>query len=220
MNCLLCQSRINVKQKFTNLLLLNSSEEIICENCHGQFQKIQNPHCPSCYKNMEIEECQDCLYWKSHGKEVNHEALYNYNAAMKEYFSKYKFQGDYLLGKVFAREVRKALTKYKDYSIVPVPLGKKRHSDRKFNQVTAILEAANINYQDILSKEDTEKQSSKSREERLDIKNPFSFKEGISMGDKVLIVDDIYTTGATLQIICQLFRESGIKNVRTFTIAR
>ena len=59
--------------------------------------------------------CQDCQFWCKKGVKVDHAALYSYNQAMKEYFSRYKFDGDYILRKVFSKILQKELKKYKDY---------------------------------------------------------------------------------------------------------
>ena len=71
---------------------------------------------------------------------------------MKEYFQRYKFQGDQLLACLFAEEMKAELKKYKGYTIVPIPLSDERKEKRGFNQVTAILEYAGIHYQDLLRK--------------------------------------------------------------------
>ena len=82
--------------------------------------------------------------WAKENHKVSHRALYTYNEAMKEYFSKYKFQGDAMLSNVFAKEVKQVLKNYKGYTIIPVPLSKERMKERQFNQITAILNAAKI----------------------------------------------------------------------------
>lgn len=47
-------------------------------------------------------KCQDCQLWCKEGVEVSHRAIFTYNQAMKDFFSRYKFDGDFLLRKVFA----------------------------------------------------------------------------------------------------------------------
>ncbi|WP_212768414.1 ComF family protein, partial [Larkinella sp. C7] len=69
---------------------------------------------------------------------------------MKQYFSSYKFQGDYLLRKIFSNEIKRALADYKSYTIVPIPLSEESLKKRKFNQVTGFLEDASISYQRLL----------------------------------------------------------------------
>ena len=84
---------------------------------------------------------------------------------MKDYFSKYKFQGDMVLSQVLAKPIKNHLKYYKDYTLVPVPLSPERLRDRQFNQVTAFLDSAGLSYQDILEKTDVQKQSDKNRHE-------------------------------------------------------
>ena len=139
---------------------------------------------------------------------------------MKNYFSKYKFQGDVALGAIFSRELKKKIKPYKNYSIVPVPLSKERMTERKFNQVTALLDASGIAYQEILSKKNITKQSDKNRKERLESQCPFHVKPDSNIPKNILIIDDIYTTGATLKGIYHLLYENGAQNVKSLTIAR
>ena len=60
----------------------------------------------------------------------------------------------------------------------------------------------------------------KTREERLSQDNAFCLKKGIDVPDKIIIVDDIYTTGSTLYHMVQLLEAIGIKEVLTFSLAR
>lgn len=139
---------------------------------------------------------------------------------MKEYFSRYKFMGDYCLRKIFQQDIKNNLKPFlkKGYTIVPVPLSEERLAERGFNQVEGLIEG--IPYRDIFEKRDIEKQSSKTREERLSQDNAFCLKEGINLPDKIIIVDDIYTTGSTLYQMVQLLEGIGIKEVLTFSLAR
>ena len=55
----------------------------------------------------------------------------------EEYFSRYKFMGDYCLRKIFQQEIKANLKPFlkKGYILVPVPLSEERLEDRGFNQV-------------------------------------------------------------------------------------
>ncbi|MEY8434335.1 phosphoribosyltransferase family protein [Streptococcus hyointestinalis] len=43
---------------------------------------------------------------------------------------------------------------------------------------------------------------------------------GVPLPDKIVVVDDIYTTGATLDDIVSLLKENGVKQIRTFSLVR
>lgn len=219
-HCLICSITLRDNLKFIDLLLLQRSYENICQECSATFIKISDTHCPTCYKEGVIESCIDCSYWKKQNKEVTHKSIFRYNQAMKDFFRRYKFQGDYLLRKVFAPVLKKELHNYKDYKVAVIPLSNKKFKKRGFNQVEGLLEAAKIPYQDLLNKKDSETQSSKNREGRLQNVENFTIKENSEIPSKILLIDDIYTTGATLQDAKRILLENGAKEIMTFSLAR
>lgn len=220
MTCLICAAELKKRPSFQELLTLAPSKTLVCSACSSTFEKIAEQHCPLCYRYGESEVCSDCLYWQKQGKSVNHQAIYCYNTAMKSYFSRYKFQGDYLLRKVFLNDLKLALKSYREYTLVPIPLSDKRKAERGFNQVTGLLDGTGLSYQELLIKREAKKQSDKSRAERLQSQNPFELRFDKALPDKILLIDDIYTTGMTLQLAAQLFHEKGVKEIKTFSLAR
>ena len=128
--CLLCTKELKTGEHFTDLIFMNQQEEWICKECKEDFEQIGEIHCPRCYKDKEEKVCKDCEYWIQKGNMVEHEALYRYNAAMKDYFKRYKFEGDRLLGMVFACDIKKALKKYKSYTIIPTPISHEKKQER------------------------------------------------------------------------------------------
>lgn len=147
-------------------------------------------------------------------------ALYSYNQAMKEYFSHYKFDGDYLLRKVFSEILQKELKKYKDYQIVIVPLSDERFTSRGFNQVEGLIKDTGLAYLDILVKKEVEASSSKNRSDRLLAEFPFLLKGGVKPPENILLFDDIYTTGTTLNRLKSMLLAAGCQNIKTFSLAR
>ncbi|WP_105117240.1 ComF family protein [Streptococcus suis] len=219
-NCLLCDQTMKTRQTFSELIFFGKSQSGVCNDCMATFEEIAEQHCSHCSKSGDEEICKDCYYWLSQGKSVSHTAIFQYNEAMADYFSRYKFQGDYILRKIFAEQVKKALEPYSDYTIVPIPLSQERLEERGFNQVTGILDAARIPYKELLGKRDSQKQSSKSREERIETEQSFYILNENGLPEKILLVDDIYTTGATIQLATRLFMKTSQKEIKTFSLAR
>ncbi|EHJ51562.1 ComF family protein [Streptococcus macacae] len=221
MICLICRTHFEEELRFTAILFLYKNREWICPQCQSAFVPISENHCLTCYKEGNERKCNDCCFWQTKGSFVCHEALYSYNSAMKHYFSLYKFQGDYLLRKVFSKEIKKALKRYSDFTLVPIPLSEASIKQRKFNQVNAFLDDTGINYSELLGKRDTIKQQSdKTRKERLQSQQAFYLKKQSPLPPKILLIDDIYTTGATIQLASAIFRENGVKNICSFSLAR
>ena len=96
--CLLCTKELKTGEHFTDLIFMNQQEEWICKECKEYFEQIGEIHCPRCFKDKEEKVCKDCEYWIQKGNMVEHEALYRYNAAMKDYFKRYKFEVFKILG--------------------------------------------------------------------------------------------------------------------------
>lgn len=220
MKCLLCDKDFKTEQTFTSLLSFKKEEELVCESCLLSFESIGDNHCPSCYKKDASMNCQDCQFWCKQGVKVEHVALFSYNNAMKEYFSRYKFDGDYLLRKVFSKILQKELKKYKGYQIVIVPLSEQRFKSRGFNQVEGLIKETGLSYLDILVKNEVQASSSKNRVDRLLTEFPFFLKDGVKFPKKILLFDDIYTTGTTLNRLKNMLLEAGCQNIKTFSLAR
>lgn len=219
-NCILCDQEMRRSSGFIPLLLFQKDQPSACESCLSQFEPVGEGVCLTCQKEGAGTECPDCAYWQSQGLEVAHSSLFRYNDAMAAYFSRFKFQGDYLLRMVFARELKKALGGQAAYTLVPIPLSQVGYEKRGFNQVTALLEAAGLPYQEILNKADRDKQSSKSRTERLESDQPFFIRPGQTVPENILLVDDVYTTGATIQHAKGILMKMGAKKIKTFSLAR
>ena len=220
MKCLLCGQTMKAILTFSSLLLLKNDDSCLCSDCDSTFERIGGECCPNCMKTGLSTKCQDCQFWCKEGVEVSHRAIFTYNQAMKDFFSRYKFDGDFLLRKVFASVLSSELRKYKEYQFVVIPLSKERYADRGFNQVEGLVEAAGFKYLDLLEKREERASSSKSRSERLATELPFFIRSGVSISKKILLIDDIYTTGTTINRVKKLLEESGAEDVKTFSLVR
>ena len=92
--------------------------------------------------------------------------------------------------------------------------------ERGFNQVEGLVEAAGFSFQDLLGKREETASSSKNRSERLATEIPFFIKTEDPLPKKILVIDDIYTTGATVNRVKRLFEEAGALDVKTFSLVR
>lgn len=111
-------------------------------------------------------------------------------------------------------------------AITFVPMFKKKERQRGFNQ--AELMAKKIGKMTgrkvlpLLEKvKDTPSQTKLNKAERAaNVKDSFRRKELSSFGDSVLLVDDVWTSGATMRECARVLRKSGVKRVFGFTLAR
>lgn len=219
-SCLLCQKSFLPPLIFSDLLFMEKNKEYLCTTCQQSFQKIEENCCPSCKKSGSSEQCSDCLLWKEQGNLICHTALYQYEKNMAHYFVRYKQWGDYQLRFVFAKEIKACLKKWKGYMVVPIPVSESRYQERGFNQVEGFLDAAGVPYHSILKKRDVDHQIGKGRSERMEMEQVFELKYPSKAPNGILLVDDVYTTGATLALAKKVLYENVSQNVFTFSIAR
>ena len=220
MTCLLCGQHLKSNLTFSNLLLLKKEEIAVCVTCSESFERIGEEHCPNCHKEGLSTSCKDCQLRCKEGIDVEHQAIFVYNQAMKDFFSRYKFDGDYILRKVFALILRDFLINYRDYHFLLIPLSPERYAKRGFNQVAGLIEATGLSYENLLEKREEKASSSKTRSERLATELPFFIKNGATVPKKILLIDDIYTTGVTLNRVKKLLENAGAEEVRTFSLVR
>ena len=141
MKCLLCNDWIESLPKLRDLIMFNQRKEYSCQSCKHQFKNLSKERCQNCNKELYGDACIDCKLWMKKGYIPKHLAIYKYEENMKEYFSRYKFMGDYCLRKIFQQDIKNNLKPFlkKGYTIVPVPLSEERLAERGFNQVEGLI---------------------------------------------------------------------------------
>lgn len=218
MNCYLCDAVFLASPSWRGLFV-NEFSEVICGKCKNSFKKIAERGCVICSKTGEAI-CMDCRQWETTafaGLIHAGQSLYHYNEAMKKFLHQYKFMQDVVLAEVFAGEINQALRKSQAV-IVPVPMNSKKLKERTFPQVERLLDAAGINYRQFLEKSE-EVQGTKTKMERLTTNTLFQWN-GQKVPEKIVVVDDLYTTGTTLRHAAQVLRQHGAIEISVFTLIR
>ena len=149
-------------------------------------------------------------------------AIYEYNAIIKKLVYQYKGCYDYVLNQVFLNMYAKELKiRYSDYLIVPVPSFKKDDETRGFNHVIEIFKNIGLNMLDILIKTEKHKQAISTVNERREVYKVLELKERVDLRKKkVLIVDDIYTTGSTMKSAINLIEKLNPKKISILVMAK
>ena len=155
-------------------------------------------------------------------------SAWEYEGLIKKIIFKIKYDGmfdviDELVEKAF--EIREPYVP-EDTTITFVPMFKKKEIKRRFNQAELIArkvgEITDREVLPLLEKiKDTPSQTELNKEKRLaNVKDSFQRKQGVNCYNNVLLVDDVWTSGATMQECCKVLKKSGVKRVFGFTLAR
>jgi len=228
--CLLCNIYIVTRISWS-FFFFQHEEELLCDDCRKKLTKISGKTCEKCGRPLvklateyiQNNICLDCIRWEQDeqwsGILEKNISIYEYNDFFKDVLSQFKFRGDYILAEIFAQEIRKTTKLIKYDLIVPIPLSQERLLERGFNQAEALILAAGSQPYHALTRVHSEKQSKKSRKERIHIENVFQVAEPVH-GKAILLIDDIYTTGSTIRHAAKTLKMAGAKSVVSFTVAR
>ena len=226
MNCLLCNGPVAAKLTIRELIWPGRLVmPVVCPKCRQQFVPLEGEQrCPACCRLKDTSQlCPECRCWRQmYSWKLTHQALYCYNTAMKEFMHQYKFAGDYRLRAVFAAEFTAAIRQKRAEVVVPIPVTQATMATRGFNQVTGLL--GGVKLTPCFQHRTLEKtaQSHKSRRERLQTPQPVALSGPAAdlAGKRVLLVDDVYTTGRTLYHAADLLYQAGAANVISISLAR
>ncbi|ARA98464.1 MULTISPECIES: ComF family protein [Geobacillus] len=229
MNCLLCHSSYNPIASWRQLLFLEDVD-VLCPRCRGSFALIDGRLCEMCGRPLDEASpspCADCLRWQEDeqwgGVLVKNRSVYVYNDWMKEVVTLWKFRGDYAIVDAFRRPFVHAFRQSfgREWHIVPIPLSPERLYERGFNQAEALARQLPFPSFPWLARKHSEKQSKKSRRERLETDNPFFLTDCPPLtGKRIVLIDDIYTTGITVRHAARVLREAGAAEVGSLTLVR
>ena len=187
--------------------------------------------CLGCKKENEIL-CPDCLL-KINRPDTPHlngiHIAANYqDLVLKKALWMLKYQGAKQLAKPLAELIRERIWKKletENWLVVPVPLSKNKLRHRGYNQAELIARelSGNVRADVLFKKFHTKSQVEvKNKEERLvniigsfEIKNPEKIK-----GKKIILIDDVLTTGATMREAQKVLKSAGAKKVVGVVVAR
>ena len=203
----------------------------VCESCVKGLKWVESPVCMKCGKTLEDEEaefCADCIRIpKSFDRNY---PVFDYEGEIKDslYAFKYKNQrdhADFYAGCIVKRYGSQLKEKGFD-GIVPVPVHKKKKKSRGYNQAELIAlslgELLDITvYPDYLVRtEATDPQKELDDKERMkNLKNAFNIGQNDVKLEKILLVDDIYTSGATMDACTRVLLASGVISISCVSVA-
>ncbi len=200
-----------------------SGPELLCAACAAELPALAE-HCPQCaLPSPAGEVCGSCFNRPPHYDRTL--ALWRYEFPCDRLVQALKYRARLALAGFFARSLASRPLPEVDL-IVPMPLHPKRLAERGFNQALEIARGLArrlgrpIEPRGALRVKDTPPQTRLPYEERAkNVRGAFLCKLDLS-GASVAVVDDVMTTGATLNELARALKRAGATRVENFVIAR
>lgn len=207
------------------------SETPICRMCAKEITYIEEPRCKKCGKPVAKEEqeyCYDCGHATvlfEQGKN-----LWLHKGKVKQSIYQFKYHNRRIYGVFYARELYRLygekITEWNIHRILPVPISKKRRRKRGYNQSEIIAKELGrlcnlpVDTTSVIRKKETSPQKELGQKERKkNLENAFVLKASWKSCQNILIIDDIYTTGNTIQSLARAIKENGNHKIWFFTIS-
>lgn len=205
--------------------------QLICQECPEEIEYIGEPVCKKCGKPIENERaeyCYDCMK-QSHVFETG-KAVFHYRGAIKDSLYRFKYGNRQEYAQFYAWET---VGRYEAWirargiqAIIPIPLHKKRQRKRGYNQAELyarflgemldIPVITNTLYRVRKTKPQKELDDAGRKN---NLKKAFKCKENIVQLKYILLVDDIYTTGSTMDAAAEVLKNAGIKKIYCICIS-
>lgn len=209
--------------------IVRPAGEKICLDCMGKLKLLTPPWCMKCGKKLteEGEYCRDCLR-KGHSFRRGR-ALYEYDSASLSIY-RFKYGGRREYADFFGEQIGEYLGDFvkgiRPDALIPVPLHKKRMAARGYNQAELLARAIGERlhvpvYARLVArvKNTAPLKRLNSKERQNNLKKAFIIAQNDVKLGKVILIDDIYTTGSTMDEIARVLKEAGVKEVYCIALA-
>lgn len=219
--CIRCNNLINITRPYA-----------LCDDCVVSMNWANERTCNKCGKILRsgyyFDLCTDC-------SEINHRfergfACVEYGRAERQLVHDFKYKDKPYLGRKMA-EIMFDRIEQENLAIdllVPVPMNKKKERKRGYNQAGILAQALAGHMKlpcikCLVRVADTEAMSSLGAEDRKEnIKGAFSLQKGFDSfikGKTVLLIDDIFTTGSTVDACSDVLSEAGVDKIYVLVFA-
>lgn len=219
-----------------NQPLADDPVPFFCRQCWGYIRPLQGPACPRCRRpfasdaattSSPTHECHDCRTRNPHYTHVW--AAYAYIPPLQDAIALFKYRGKVALADSLGILLARAIPSDLDTDLLmPVPLHPHRLRQREFNQSLLLADRVSpvlrrpVSYRNLLRRIDTDPQITLPRSARLqNLRKAFDLRDPKEVsGKRVLLIDDVFTTGTTVNECAKVILEAGAREVAVLALAR
>ena len=206
------------------VLLKIEIEMGFCKSCARRVKLVGRTYCLKCGAPMrnEAEMCGNCINTQHVFNQSK--AIFRYTGDMKNAMYRFKYANKRCYGEVFAKHAVKnygSWIKEANFDvIIPVPMYDKKKRKRGYNQAEVfakeLSKETGVPVENGIVRREIETVAMKQlnrQKRKKNLLNAFILAKNVVQFRKVLIVDDIYTTGTTMDEVAKTLKDGGVKEV-------
>ncbi len=210
--------------------LLDLVYPLKCPLCGAYLNGEEGPLCPHCKVSLPRTDGYSCRQYGVYFYDCL--SPLHYQGALRRSFQRYKFEGQWQYSRVYSRWMLQCLgerARKRTYDLVTwIPLNRVRLLCRGYDQ-TKLLAKPVARYLDRKLVPTLKKRKNIQAQSRLkdaaqrqrNVKGAFILRDGVSVrGKRILLVDDLITTGATMEEAAKVLMDAGAAEVCGLTLAR
>ena len=197
--------------------------------CRKHLYPVVQPYCYHCGRPLldaQTEYCEDCRKHRSFIQEGR--SLFVYRGAVQQSMYRFKYANRRRYSCFLAEEAAQRLGAWmvekRIEAIIPVPLYFRKERYRGYNQAALFGEALSkkmqipcVSHLVIRVKNTRPQKELNGKERENNVKNAFQSSDNVVKYKRVLVVDDIYTTGSTVEAVAEKLKEAGVEQVFVLT---
>ncbi len=207
-NCLSCASP-------------QANKDGLCEACLNDLPYSPSTSCPQCALSSNGLICGSCLN-SAPDFDITR-VVFIYAFPIDAMMQRYKYGNAAHLSRVFGQFLAKKVDVTSVDLIIPMPMHPARIKERGFNQaleIAKVFDKNKLDYKSAIRQKLTPPQASLPLKERVkNIKGAFSVSTDLT-GKRIAIIDDVMTTGASLNELAKTLKNAGASHVECWVIAR
>lgn len=206
--------------------------ELVCESCLEKLQPIGQPRCMRCGKSLTDparEYCRDCTMREHRYSQGI--GIYPYNQTMKSSIEMYKARGRREYGDFYVSAMahygKSYILRWKPDCLIPVPMHPNARRRRGFNQAEYLARGLGEIFGIPVETEGvrrvvrgTPQKSLDAKSRRQKLRGVFAAVPGYCPPKRVLIIDDVYTTGSTIDALTEILLENQAEKVFFLTLCQ
>jgi ComF family protein len=203
-------------------------QEPICKKCGKPIEDKRQEYCYDCKKHVRSFERGFCLFQYGKRAVLTNSKELRYRS-MGESMQRFKYKNSCTYAEYYIRKFMEVygreILALKADAIIPVPIHKSKYRQRGYNQAEVLAKelakyiGVSVEPHVLARVKKTTAQKDLTQEQRVrNLMDVFEVQKSVNEMRRVLLIDDIYTTGATMEACTRKLLEAGIKEVYCISI--